>query len=626
MSKIDGSVNELNAIVLIGELRQDTAIWSQPYDPTFRFTDGQARSLYMRLQRIMNSPDFGINQIYQMDDGRATYITKKAVIDSSTLYCFITKEGEFDHTLITKIKQVVDRGSIYSPRKFYEEILDLVKHSIDVLVNILEEIDEPSKAIKYLEQLNLDTIEIDKIAMLLTIVGTSTELVQGPNLLAVAQKMLIRIEDERHADVLLDSTFVIATKYLENQSFQFADQLFEMIANTAVKFERLTLEIACRISSARILKLRSTDDGMGILHRLSPIDDGSLEVASQNDREEFYCLQAYAFTLLEDHETAEDLYSMAIMVAESESFPSMNKAEAHNYIGLRSSERYSYDISTREFLTASSIALRNGNVEMAKLYGHLASIQEIKWSNLLASTAIVNGMNGDISNSEYNSWQSLKRLLNAYTHADSGRRKWDLFPHMDQIVSMTKSVLASSTSDYAVNTIQEIELNLKNLKQGSLTPEFEKEILYFLLAKISAMIPLPTPIIMLIANDGRLILGGEVGAENWEASISANDELFSGALSAIMAILSEVTSSSEPLRMVDAGQTLIMIEKSKVCIGALLVDRDLNLIRKALRKTVEFMEAHYPDLENWDGYSVDFSDVKPFVDDLFIEVLSSVEN
>ena len=85
---------------------------------------------------------------------------------------------------------------------------------------------------------------------------------------------------------------------------------------------------------------------------------------------------------------------------------------------------------------------------------------------------------------------------------------------------------------------------------------------------------------------------------NGEASISANDDIFSGALPAIMAPLSEVTSSSEPLRMVDAGQTLIMIEKSKVCIGALFVNRNLNLIRKALRKTVECMEAHYPDLVN----------------------------
>lgn len=628
MSVIDDSPNELNAIVLVGELRQDTAIWSQPYDPSFRFTDGQARSLYLRLQRLMNREDFVINQIYDFDDDRTIYLTMKAGLGISTIYCFILKSGEFENSLISNVKQIVERGGIYAPKKFYSEILELqiTVGDSEIFEDLINEIDEPIKAANYIQQVNIETLHPKQSAKLLAIIGTSRELIKGPEIFNIAYKLLnISTGD---IDVLLDSSFVIAARYLENQSFDFASNLFSKIADVVseANLERLALEIACRISVARILKLRSTDDGMQILNVLSPIDDGSLEVASQNDREEYYCLQGYAFKLLEDFETAEDLYFMAIMVAESESFPSMNKAEAHNYIGLRAGERFAYDIATREFLTASSIAMRNGNQQMSMIYSHHASVQEVKWSSLLASAGVIAKMNGETSNAEYHGWQAFKRLIQAYTHADRQKREFDLFPKISEIIEMSKTILGSSSTDYAVHTMDDIEINLQNLRQGSLTPDNEREILAFLLTKISAMIPLPTPIIMLIANDGRLIIGGEVGAENWEASISDNDDLFSGALSAIMAILSEVISTDNPLRMVDAGQTQIMIEKSKVCIGALLVDRDLNIIRKALRTVVNFMETEYPGFEDWDGYSIDYSGIKPFVDNLFIEVLSTIES
>jgi hypothetical protein len=78
--------------------------------------------------------------------------------------------------------------------------------------------------------------------------------------------------------------------------------------------------------------------------------------------------------------------------------------------------------------------------------------------------------------------------------------------------------------------------------------------------------------------------------------------------------------------MVDAGQTQIMIEKSKVCIGALLVDRDLNVIRQALKTVVAYMEFNYPGLEDWDGYTLDFEGVKPKIDEVFKEALSAVKN
>ena len=69
-----------------------------------------------------------------------------------------------------------------------------------------------------------------------------------------------------------------------------------------------------------------------------------------------------------------------------------------------------------------------------------------------------------------------------------------------------------------------------------------------------------------------------------------------------------------------------MIEKSSVCIGALLVDRDLNVIRQALITVVKFMETNYPELKHWDGYSLDFEKVKPKVEEVFKAALLSVQN
>ena len=36
------------------------------------------------------------------------------------------------------------------------------------------------------------------------------------------------------------------------------------------------------------------------------------------------------------------------------------------------------------------------------------------------------------------------------------------------------------------------------------------------------------------------------------------------------------------------------------------------------------MDEKYPELANWDGYSIDFDEVKPKVDELFNEALEKV--
>ncbi|MFV2014100.1 MAG: hypothetical protein ACC656_01610 [Candidatus Heimdallarchaeota archaeon] len=621
-------LDELSAIVLIGEMRHGIPVWSLPFDPSYSFTDGQLRALYMRLQRVLADPEFVMDKEYTLSTGDKIFVTDRPIIDSSTIFTVILREGEFDQKFIDVIREVVNRGGVYTAKKFYSEIQDLYLHESEkkTISRVLVETPNPLSALEFLKETIIENEPVEQIARLLSIIGASKELSANIHTYKATMQMLSRLKNNDQADVMLDSAFVIANRFLENQDFAHSTELFGNIANLAVSFERLALEIACRIRTARVCKLRGSDNAFDIIDILSPIDDGSLEAASQDDREEYYCLQGWAFYLLNDYTTAEDLYMMAIMIAETASFPSMNKAEAHWFVGRRASENYSPEVATQELITASSIASRNGNEDISLLYSHLAAKQEIKWAHMLASAAVISRLENDLSSSEYQAWLSLNRLLKAYSHADRRHRSSDLSEHREEIISMTTSILGQIRTEYTDSIVKEIVDQMNVIDSSELSEENEKELIKFLSTKVSAMIPLPTPIIMLIANDGRLIIGGEVGAENWDNSISTNDDLFSGALSAIMAILSEVTSSDSHLRMVDAGQTQIMIEKSRVCIGAVLVDRDLNVIRQALKSIVKFMELNYPGLEDWDGYTLDFEAVKPQIDQVFGEALSSVTN
>ncbi len=603
---------ELPAIVLVGELKEGQPAWNLPFDPFYRYTDGLYRSLFMRLQRIISGPEFKFEKTYSLGTGEEVFLIRQTVFDSSRIFCVLLREGEFDNKLISAITKIAERGGIYEAKKFYHEVKDTLTIPEEALqIETLI----PQEGLTFIKRHNWDEISLYEMASILVIIGTDPECVKGEILIEFTMKMLSSITNDMDPDVMLDSAFVIASRYMENQDFDNASLLFDKIADYASDKERLALEISSRIRSARIIKLQG-DNTMAILDVLSPIDDGSLEVASNDDREEYYCLQAFAFSEI-DVLAAEDLYSMAILISEEDSFPTMNIAEARAFIGTRAADSYNPKIATREFITAASIATRNGQPDMTMFYSHLAAKQELKWSNYLASAAIENKIDANIENAEYMAWQSLKRLINSFIHADPKLRADDLTPEWEKIVDMNNNVFTAGYNQHSIETMREIEEQLKIIQHEEKNPDIDTEMLKFLASKVSAKIPLPTPIIMLIANDGRLILGGDVGTEDWEEAISDSDELFSGALSAIMAVLSEVTASTTPLRMVDAGTTQIMIEKSKVCIGALLVDREINVIRKALNKVVEILQYQYPDLENWDGYSIDLSEIRPMVNEVF---------
>lgn len=610
----------LPALVIIGELKDKRASFGNSFDPSYSITEGQFRALYMRLNRLLALDQFQFNSVYEIDGNDSVYFVSAKSEGRIIVYAIVLKLGNFTESLKSVIQQVATRGGIYTAKRFYEEITD---HQSNSLINRdMEEI-----SYDYALELIAKTVPSEENIEILNRVMKTIANQQIPgydNLFHNLKQLLEHLTTGLDIDIILDHSFTIANQYYHSNIYDKAWELYLLLAKKAENSERLALMISSRLRATVIAREMNKDIEI-ILGILNEIDDGSLEVASQEEREQYYSMQGYCHDKLGQTQMAEDFHHMAVMISESETSPSIYIAESHAYLGRVAGERYQPENATREYLTASTIAMAQKDRHRANLYSHKAATYELQWSNLLSSTAVVMDMNSDAQNAEFYAWQSLKRLVNCISHSDRTLRKSEILDKSKEIIRKNRTVLPE-TSEYAITTLKELENQLNFISDGVLPVDQEKELLNFISTKISAMLPLPPPVVLLIANDGRLIIGGEVGAERWDESILANDDLFSGALSAIMAILSEVISGDNPLRMLDAGQTQIMIEKSDVCIGALLVDRDLNILRKALRDTVTWMETEYPNLGDWDGYSIDFSGVKPKVEEIFEIAMENIAN
>jgi len=609
----------LSAIVVTGELEGKRVNFGNSYDPDFSTTEGQFRALHMKLNRLISLDQFTFESVYEIDGNESVYFSLAEGTVKEIVYVVIMKHATINETLKMAIDNVSKRGGVYTAKRYYEEVTGQLSSSM--MDSELADLSY-NQAVEILADLTPQDNNILMINQIMqTIAGERLPGIDN-NLFENIIKLLENLSSEIDSDIILDSCYSIATQYYEANIFDKAWEIFMKIGSLAQESERLALMISAKLKSAEIAR-ETNQDPNGILSILEEIDDGSLEVASQDEREQYYSMQGYCYERMGEVQMAEDLHYMAVMISESETSPSIYIAESHAFMGKQAGTKYQPEIATREYLTASTISLAKNDRHLATQYSHQAALYELQWAKYLSSTAIIMGTNSDMQNSEFYAWQSMKRLVNAISHSDRTLRKSDILQPALEIIDMNRHIFPDS-SEYAINTLNELDNQLNLITDGVLPSDQENELLNFISTKISAMLPLPPPVIMLIANDGRLITGGEIGSERWDENILTNDDLFSGALSAIMAILSEVISGDNPLRMLDAGQTQIMIEKSNVCIGALLVDRDLNIIRKALQDTVKWMATTYPDLEDWDGYSIDFREVKPKVNSLFNKALENI--
>lgn len=605
-------------VILIGELNQGLPNWSSKFDTkqlsdSQIYSEGQYHALYLRIRRYFGARKFQYGQVYDLGNEKFI-VLKYHFMNQVLLYCVITKDDNFSDELISQITTVVKRGGKYSARKFFEEVVDLRYNPETELETTVSKVE----ALVQLETADFDEASMAEIAALLQIVSKDSFKNADMNIFNATLHMLNHITEGDNSDIALDAAYHIAVRFFIDNIYYYALKLFEHIAASALKFDRLPLEITCRLSIARILKMQDVENSSEIIKALEPIDDGSLEVASTHEREEYYSLMGYSYKLNGDLQSAEDFYYMTIMISEGAINPSSSVGEAHTFMAEMAAKSFKPNIASREYLTAATIYTANNDMETKNKLEYLAALQRLKWSEMLGSAALIHKMEGDFDKAEFQSWQSLSKLIDAMSpilrNKSSGKKS-----DVKDILNMNYQVLKESSNEYANQTLDEIIEHIDK----DVPEEEEKELVSFLSSKVSSMIPLPQLHILLIAYDGRLITAGEVGTTNWGESI--DNDLMSGVLTAIMAIFSEITNEENPLRMVDAGSTRILIEPSNYCVGALLVDRDLHVLRKALREVVFFMDNNFPELADWDGYSIDFNaQVRPKVDEVFTQALQNL--
>ncbi|MHA2101765.1 MAG: hypothetical protein ACW99A_24215 [Candidatus Kariarchaeaceae archaeon] len=96
---------------------------------------------------------------------------------------------------------------------------------------------------------------------------------------------------------------------------------------------------------------------------------------------------------------------------------------------------------------------------------------------------------------------------------------------------------------------------------------------------------------------------GEIHQEKWESS-NIKGVLLSGILSAIMSLITEVSDQKTSLKTVDAGNFQILLEQSENLAAALLVDRDIPVLRNSLISLLSDIDKNYGGkLKYWDGFN-----------------------
>ena len=151
----------LSLLVLVGELRGDTAMWNLHFDPSFSQTDGQIRALGMQLQRLIGSDGFQFNTATTMGD-QEIYISSRHVYDSEALFCVMLTDDKFNLDLIESIKEVVNRGGVYTSKKFYLEVVEVyIKRKEDpITTEKIMEAPTPELALNFLRTTNIDSLNL----------------------------------------------------------------------------------------------------------------------------------------------------------------------------------------------------------------------------------------------------------------------------------------------------------------------------------------------------------------------------------------------------------------------------------------------------------------------------------
>ncbi|MDH5647760.1 MAG: hypothetical protein OEZ01_17245, partial [Candidatus Heimdallarchaeota archaeon] len=194
-----------HALVIIGTLKSGNPIFENSYDPLYQLNEGEFKAIQMRLFKHITSTNYLANSVHKLDNGYQVYTGQKSHIGIIRLYLFILKAGVFDEILLSKISKVVDRGGIYTGKKFLSEVFE----------ESLEDTVEVSIDPEFL----LNNPTVDNLERFSYYISSQDVSVKPVEIFKLISKMFTVLEDTMDVDIMLDGAFSIANKYLNNLEF-----------------------------------------------------------------------------------------------------------------------------------------------------------------------------------------------------------------------------------------------------------------------------------------------------------------------------------------------------------------------------------------------------------------------
>lgn len=609
------------SILLLGERYPSKIVWVQLHNTSEQSKEDEMRKILLEVNSHIMKGRLKAGSARKFLDGKLLYYSIDRIPGEQTrdkVICLYTLDQSIGSPVKKAIEAVAYRGgafSVYSAQRFFSEMIDLLEDP-DKLNQEAIPLDKARQKIDEFDAIN---VSVNELGQLISIINRSLDMDSSTleKLYFLVYESIEALEHHhgdghdhdddfvnRDPDEFLDAAYIIARKYQESGGFHLALELFKKLIPFTQKNSRFDLEIACRIRIAMVYEKYFPSSGNYILDVLFEIDEDRLHAESKrSDIEMYYCLMGIAHNLNDDIEQSIIQFNHAIEESEGVLSSPLWIAEAYKYLGQYDESKFMFINAIRQYLTAATISFHAGDLIRADSYTAQAANVEIKYSLSLIHTALVAQNEGLIKPAEYRVWESLRTLIKSYVHVNQTDLR-GLERSTQQILQIAEMVLQIPGKIRRNKSIlRRIGTELEDIRVIGSKTVIEMDKLFELSSLINDNIPLPPPTFILLTLDGRLIIMGKIKKEKWENS-PIKGVLLSGILSAIMSLISEVSDQKTALKTVDAGNFQILFEQSENLAAALLVDRDIPVLRQGLISILTDIDENYGgQLKYWDGFN-----------------------
>lgn len=598
--------NISDALMIIGERQQHKISWIQYFETTEQMDETEIRKLLVDLSLHILKRKQKPGSARKFKEGKLLYYeTEDPHSPNPRVYCLYTFNDNIFSTVKKAMQVISRRGGYYSAKRYFLELRDLV-HNPDKLSE--EDRLDLDEAIRLLYQADLQTVDVNYIGQILSIIrkgGTLTpEILE--RLYFLAYEILSTLTENQSLediDLALDGVYDVAKSYQERETFHLALELYKRLLPLVALNGRDELEILCRVHIAEIYQKYFPESGQAIISVLVP-EEFSLNRLSEvppSIRQKYFILLGLAFEQIGDTASARKYYYDAIQDAEDNLGDPLFVAKGYAFFAKQARVDFKFDESFKQFLTASSLAFSAGEIIEANSLRCEAGYDQVKFALIEAMAALYYRMENDLEKSVYLAWDALKYLLEGHLNI-TPRNHYKMARETSDILDYVASILSiPGKKRKNMSLLRKIRKTIESIQLQQMDEPTQKKNLENLIQMVLRNIPISPPTFLLISSDGRLIVSGLISREGWSQP-DLEGVVFSGILSAIMGLLSEVSPSSATLRTIDAGGMKIMLEKTDDVIAVLLADREIREFREALKMILHEIASNYSDvLEVWDG-------------------------